>query len=91
MLHLHQCNEKQRKKKKENQKKASTIENEPKVSDVNDAEAKLYNQNVEMKFNNEKNKYNVKKIDNAAFYVTSSLYLTFNIAYWATFLISDPD
>ena len=95
MLHLYQCNEKKREKNKKctQEEKISTIENiEPndhQLNDENNAETKLYNiVNVEIKYHKRKDEFNVKKIDNAAFYVTASLYIVFNILYWSTFLPS---
>ena len=75
VLHLHQINAKHAK------------DEQPREEELNLNKEVLIKEHVEVQFQNRNVNFNIKKIDNAAFYITGSLFIMFNAIYWLTFTV----
>jgi hypothetical protein len=75
VLHLHQSNAAQ-----------DTTEKESGDEEVNLNKEVLIPEQIEVQFHNRTARFNIKKIDHAAFYSTGSLFRAFNVVYWVAFI-----
>ena len=75
VLHLHQCNEKNQTKLEGPQEEETNMTN------------LLAKESIRIQFYQRNAMIDTKKIDNAAFYITGSLFLIFNSLYWTIFLL----
>ena len=76
VLHLHQSNATK-----------DRTEKNTKEDELNLNKEVLIQEKIEVQFHNRTTRFNIKKIDNAAFYITGSLFIAFNAVYWLAFII----